>query len=254
MAPTRTWSAATNKSVNAVIRVFAIALLDSVLVSLATLVLHASALLALTTALVTELAVPTGTLPTTGQLPRPPRSNPTKPETNSLSCSRKPTSLPTMTHGTLTCTTVASAMRATVVQVALWWSAPRRLIPLMTSALPVPQSRTSSCNTTLPSEVQAGKMLTPKNQACQGNNTLWKTVTTTVSTLLIQMAARFTVATVLCLVKTALAVVSVTSPVAHASASADTLALLARRWKKWRNVMMTSVMIINLNINYKTKK
>merc|ERR1712037_389461 len=35
-APTRTWSAATNKSVNAVIRVFAIALLDSVLVSLAT--------------------------------------------------------------------------------------------------------------------------------------------------------------------------------------------------------------------------
>merc|ERR1712032_536485 len=74
-------------------------------------------------------------------------------ETDSLSCSRKPTSLPTMTHGTLTCTTVASAMRATVVQVALWWSAPRRLIPLMTSALPLPQSRTTSCNTTLPSAV-----------------------------------------------------------------------------------------------------
>merc|ERR1712010_120818 len=106
---------------------------DSVLVSLATLVLHASALLALTTALVTELAVPTGTLPTTGQLLRLPRSNPTIQETGSLSCSRKPTSLPTMTHGTLTCTTVASAMRATVVQVALWWSAPRRMIPLMTS-------------------------------------------------------------------------------------------------------------------------
>merc|ERR1712083_951028 len=83
-----------------------------------------------------------------------------------------------------------------------------------------------------------------KNQACEGNNTLWKTVTTTVSTFWIQMAARFMVATVLCLVKTALAVVSVTTPVAHASASADTLALPARRWKKWRNVMMTSVMII----------
>merc|ERR1719371_138442 len=145
MAPTRTWSAATNKSVNAVIRVFAIALLDSVLVSLATLVLHASALLALTTALATELAVPTGTLPTTGPLLRLPRSNPTKQEINSLSCSRKPTSLRTMTHGTLTCTTVASVMRATVVQVALWWSAPRRLIPLMTSAVKKPQSRTTSC-------------------------------------------------------------------------------------------------------------
>merc|ERR1711981_17704 len=157
---------ATNKSVNAVIRVFAIALLDSVLVSLATLVLHASVLLALTTALVTELAVPTGTLPTTGQLLRPPRSNPTK--KTSLSCSRKPTSLPTTTHGTLTCTMVASAMPDTVVQVALWWSAPRRLIPLMTSALPVPQSRTTSCNTTLPSEVQAGNRLTPAEQAAQG--------------------------------------------------------------------------------------
>merc|ERR1712010_164707 len=193
-APTRTWSAATNKSVNAVIRVFAIALLDSVLVSLATLVLRASALLALTTALVTELAVPTGTLPTTGQLPRLPRSNPTIQETDSLSCSRKLTSLPTMTHGTLTCTTVASAMRATVVQVALWWSAPRRLIPLMTSALPLPQSRTTSCNTTLPSEVQAGNRLTPTEKARQSQMTNKRTcprVTTTVSTFWIPMAARF---------------------------------------------------------------
>merc|ERR1712224_651008 len=212
---------------------------------------HASVLLALTTALVTELAVPTGTLPTTGQLLRPPRSNPTN--QTSLSCSRKPTSLPTTTHGTLTCTTVASAIRATVVQVALWWSAPRRLIPLMTSALPVPQSRTTSCNTTLPSEVQAGSRLTPTGQARQSQMTNKRTcprVTTTVSTFWIPMAARFTVATALCLVKTALAVVSVTTPVAHASASADTLALLARRWKKWRNVMMTSVMFINLNIKY----
>merc|ERR1711868_285300 len=221
---------------------------DFVLVSLATLVLHASVLLALTTALATELAVPTGTLPTTGQLLRLPRSNPTKQETNLLSCSRKPTSLRTMTHGTLTCTTVASAMRATVVQVALWWSAPRRLIPLMTSALPLPPSRTTSCNTTLPSEVKAGKRLTRTEKAAnrQANKLTCPRVTTIVSTFWIQMAARFTVATVLCLVKTALAVVSVTTPVAHASASADTLALLARRWKKWRNVMMTTVMIINL--------
>merc|ERR1711981_1368542 len=52
--------------------------------------------------------------------------------------------------------------RATVVQVALWWSAPRRLIPLMTSAVTKPQPRTTSCNTTLPSALQAGKRLTPK--------------------------------------------------------------------------------------------
>merc|ERR1711981_1202682 len=174
---------ATNKSVNAVIRVFAIALLDSVLVSLATLVLHASALLALTTALVTELAVPTGTLPTTGQLLRLPRSNPTK--VTGLSCSRKPTSLPTTLHGTLTCTTVASAMRATVAQVARWWSAPHQLIPLMTSAVRLPQSRTTSCNTTLPSVVQAGNRLTPTEQARPSqrkNSRTCPRVATTVST------------------------------------------------------------------------
>merc|ERR1711881_509723 len=96
-------------------------------------------------------------------------------------------------------------------------------------------------------EVQAGNRLTPTDQARQSQTRNKRTcprVTTTVSTFWMTMAARFTVATVLCLVKTALAVVSVTTPVAHASASADTLALLVRRWKKWRNVMMTSVMII----------
>ena len=93
---------------------------------------HASAPLFLTTVLVTELSVPTGTLHATGQLLRLPGSNPTK--LTSLNCSRKPTSLPTMRHGTLTCTTVASAMWDTVVQVARWLSAPRQLIPVMTSA------------------------------------------------------------------------------------------------------------------------
>jgi len=105
-----------------VIKAFATVLLASALVSLATLVLHASALLVLTTVLVTELAVPTETLRTTGQFPRHPRSNPTNLLT-SLSSSKKPTLLRMMMHGTLTCTTVASATLDTVAQVAHWWSA-----------------------------------------------------------------------------------------------------------------------------------
>merc|ERR1712032_865421 len=182
---------------------------------------------------------PTGTLHTTGQLLRLPRSNLTK--LTSLNCSRKPTSLPTMLHGTPTCTTVASAMRDTVVQVARWLSAPRQLIPLMTSAQQPPQSRTTSYNTTLPSVVLAGNRLTPTEQARPSprkNNRTCLRVITTVSTFWMTMAVRFTVATVLCLVKTALAVASVTTPAAHASASADTLALRVRRWKKWRNLAL----------------
>jgi len=74
-APTRTWSAATKTSANAVTKASVIVPLAFALASRVTLVHRASALLVPMTALDTELAAPTGTLLTTGPLLRLHRFN-----------------------------------------------------------------------------------------------------------------------------------------------------------------------------------
>merc|ERR1712147_350256 len=87
---------------------------------------------------------------------------------------------------------------------------------------------------------KAGKMRTPRNQVRQGmavNSPHWKIATSIVITLSTATAARCTVATVQCQGKTALAVVSAIILLARASVSADTLALLVRRWKRCRKLI-----------------
>merc|ERR1712048_304314 len=230
-APTLILCAATRTSKNAATKVFAIARPAFALVSLVTLVPPANVLPALMTALDTALADPTGTLHTTGQLPKPPRFRMIKLTTRN--CSRRLILPRTMTLGTLTCTMVACATKVTVVPVPLWWSAPRLTILLMISVALAFSSQTTSCNTMLLSVVQAGKQLTRKEVAVTRSKATWPKPTTTPNTFLTTMAARYTVAMVPCLAKTALAVVSVITLVAHASASAVTLALLVRRSRRW---------------------
>merc|ERR1712046_6716 len=137
--------------------------------------------------------------------------------------------------GTATCTTVACVTRDTVALAAPWWSAPRQMTLLMTSAQRLPQSLTTSCNTMHLSVPMVGKKLTLLRQDLRANRAIFPPVYTIANTFLIPMAARCTVATVLCLVKIALAVVSAITLVVHASVSVDTLALHARRSKRWRN-------------------
>merc|ERR1712151_460290 len=128
----------------------------SALASPVTLVHLASVPLAPMTALDTELAARTGISLTIGPSPKPAKFNRTK-RLTSLSCSKKLTLLPTIRHGTATCTTVACVTRDTVALAAPWWSAPRQTTLLMTSAPRLPQSLTTSCNTMHLSVPQAGK-------------------------------------------------------------------------------------------------
>merc|ERR1711988_155680 len=246
-APTKTWCASTKMSVNAATRVFAIARLASALASPVTLVHLASVPLAPMTALDTELAALTGILLTTGPSPKPPRFNGTK-RLTSLSCSKKLTLLPTIRHGTATCTTVACVTRDTVALAAPWWSAPQPTL-LMTSAARIPQPLTTSCNTMHLSVPRVGKQLTLWRKDQRANRPIFPRVTLMRNTLLTPMAARCTVATVPCLVKIVLAVVSAITLVVHASASVDTPALHARRSKRWRNFVVSFdsiVLLVNL--------
>merc|ERR1712224_329533 len=109
--------------------------------------------------LATELAARTGTLLTTGLLPKPSKSSKTKP--TGPKSSGKITLLPMTVLGTLTCIGVACAIKAIVVQVAPWSSAPRQPTPLMTNA-PAALSRTTSCNTMRPLAAQVGRQHTRK--------------------------------------------------------------------------------------------
>merc|ERR1739848_524183 len=188
--------------------------LVSALVSQVTLAHPAGVLRAQTTALAMERAVRTGTLLTTGLLLKLSRCI-LRPHLITPSCSRRFTSLPTTMLGTATSAT---------------W-------PLWTP----PRSPTSSCSTTHRSVPQDGRMLTLRSQAqleMEVNRPLCKTAITTVITFLTTMAARCTDATALCLAKTALVVVSVIIPLARASVSADTQALLVRRWKRCRKLIL----------------
>merc|ERR1712006_47322 len=113
---------------------------------------------------------------------------------------------------------------------------PRRTIPLMISAtaLTARSLLTSSCNTMRLSATPVGSKLTQLD--CRpiqlASKLTCRTVNTTPGTFWTTMAARFTVATVQCLARTVLVVVSAITPVAHASASVDTPALHVRRWKR----------------------
>merc|ERR1712185_763646 len=81
-----------------------------------------------------------------------------------------------------------------------------------------------------------------------------KIATSIVITLSTTTAARCTVATVQCQGKTALAVVSVIILPARASVSADTLALLVRRWKRCRKLINLDKLIRISFIPKKKKK
>jgi len=243
--PTRTWCAHTNWNANAVIKDSVIARLDSAPVSLATLVHRANALPVPMIALATELAARTGTLLTIGLLLKLDKSLTTQ-LTGPRSSGR--TTMPRTTAlGTLTCTGVACATTATVVQVAPWLSALRQRTPLMTNAMKAsPQSQTTSCNTTHPLAAQAGSKPTRKDRAnpCPTKSRKrWKTVTSIQGTCLTQMAARFTVATAPFPDKTALVAVSATTLVVHASVSVVTLVLLAKRWKRWPKLVVTLLIL-----------
>merc|ERR1739848_671549 len=141
-------------------------------------------------------------------------------------------------------TMAASATKDTVVRVVQWWSALQTKILLTISAtwalMSPPRSPTSSCSTTHRLVPKDGRRLTPWTQAklqMDLNKPLCKIAATTVITFLTIMAAKCTDATALCLAKTALVVVSAIIPLA-ASVSADTQALLVRRWKRCRKVLL----------------